>query len=418
MAAPCVSGHSAYIFDRGGSRRVGPISSITQLQWARQRDNTSEATVRLEGKGCTENLEIVGGSRTHRQELVIYRGQERVWEGPIHRITTGPGYAEVNAHDVSEYLFFQPLTQAWENSTLPDGTIRVDTVTGRIEKIIQYELAHGRDMFYPNTIPNAAAFAAAWQAAGGTLTATGDGTGWTVHIPAWEDSTVWPAVNVLPHLDVRHFTNEAQTAMDTAAYETTVGDHLQSLARQNGIDFTVLGRKILIWDVSRNLGVLQTMTDKDFANRVIVTEYGSDHNQAAYSVGADGVYGAALNLENLAFYGPWTTMYTIYNENGTATPTQGELDSQARRNTSGRSPSPIEVRIPDNSTIFLSPDVGINALVPGVQVPLRATLNARDLAQQQKIDSVTVTETADGENVQVTLTPATKPDSDTPAVAA
>jgi len=111
-------------------------------------------------------------------------------------------------------------------------------------------------------------------------------------------------------------------------------------------------------------------------------------------------------------------MYTIYNENGTAAPTQGELDSQARRNTSGRSPSPIEVRIPDNSTIFLSADVGINALVPGVQVPLRATLNARDLAQQQKIDSVTVTETADGENVQVTLTPATKPDSDTPAVAA
>lgn len=407
----CVQGHTAYIFDRGGRKRLWPIGNLSKVQWARHRDNVTDGMVRLEGQACDENAEVINGSRTHRHELVIFRGRERVWEGPLHRIATGPDFAEFYAKDVGQYLFAQPMTQAWENSTLPDGTSRSTTVTGRIEGIIEYEFAHGRDMFFPDTMPDAIADVAEWVAAGGTVTAVAGG--WNVHIPAFEDDDIWPSTNILPFLDVRHFPNEARTAMDTYAFQTTVGSHLQTLARQNGIDFTVLGRKILIWDTSRNLGVLQTMTGENFTEDVLVTEYGSDHAQSAYSVGANGAYGAALTLKNLAYYGPWTNMYTLYNEDGTNTPSQPELDSQARRNLSGRSPAPIEVRIPDNSTIILSEDTTMNMLVPGVQIPLRANLNYRTLAQQQKIDSVTVTETGvDGENVQVTLTPATKPDSD------
>lgn len=73
---------------------------------------------------------------------------------------------------------------------------------------------------------------------------------------------------------------------------------------------------------------------------------------------------------------------------------------------------PVEVRVPDNSGVRLSHDLTIDDLVCGVQVPLRATLNARRLSQLQKIDLVTVTETADGETIQVTLSPANKPDED------
>ena len=56
--------------------------------------------------------------------------------------------------------------------------------------------------------------------------------------------------------------------------------------------------------------------------------------------------------------------------------------------------------------------IGAVNKVPGVQVPLRATLNAKAYEQDQKIDHLRVTETADGETVQLTLTPATRPDSD------
>lgn len=407
----CVTNHTAHIFDRGGRKRIGPLVNLSTVRWSRHRDNTSEAIVRIDGAHCDDNAQIINEARTHRHEMVIYRGQERVWEGPLHRITTGSSHAEFVAHDVSEYLFAQPLTRAWENSTLPDGTTRSTTVTGRIGEIIEYEFSHGRTEFYPDTMPDAAADVAAWAAAGGTYTAVAGG--WDIHMPAFESDDIWPSVNILDHLDVRHFPNEARTAMDTIAYETTVGAHLQSLARQNGIDFTTLGRKILIWDTSRNLGVLPTMTEPNFAENVIVTEYGSDHAQVAYSVGQNGSYGAALSLKNLGYYGPWTNMYTIYNEDGTRIPSQNELNSQARRNLSGRTPAPIEVRIPDNSSIFLPPEIPFNWLVPGVQVPLRATLNFRQLAQQQKIDSITVIESGQsGETITGTLTPATRPDSD------
>lgn len=408
--AGCVSTHSAFITDRGGSDRLGPVINLSRVKWERHRDNTSEASIRLEGDHCGENEELLDKARTHRHELVLFRGEERVWEGPLHRIATGPGYAEIFAHDVSEYLFNQPMTQAWENSTL-NGVSRATTVTGRIENIIEYEMSHGRTQFYPDTMPDAAGDVAAWVAAGGTATPVAGG--WNIGMPAFESDDIWPSTNILPFLDVRHFPNEARTAMDTYAYQATVGSHLQALARQNGIDFTVIGRRILIWDTSRNLGVLPTMTSGYFSNDVLVTEYGADHAQSAYSVGANGMYGSALTLKNLAYYGPWTSMYTLYNEDGTSTPAQPELDSQARRNLSGRSPAPIEVRIPDNSSIFLPPEIPLNWLVPGVQVPLRATLNYRNLAQMQKLDSVTVTEEGDsGEVIQGTLTPATRPDSD------
>lgn len=406
----CITRHSAFIYDRGGRSDRRPVVNLSEVKWSRHRDNVSEASIRLDGDHCGENAEVLDRSRTHRHELVIFRGDERVWEGPLHRIATGPGYAEIFAHDVGEYLFNQPLTRAWENSTL-NGVSRSTTVTGRIGEIIEYEMSHGRTQFYPDTMPDAAADIAYWVSQGGTATPVAGG--WNVTIPAFESDDIWPSTNILDFLDVRHFPNEAMTAMDTVPFQTTVGQHLQSLARQNGIDFTVLGRKILIWDTSRNLGVLPTMTSSYFSEDVLTTEYGSDHAQSAYSVGANGMYGSALTLKNLAYYGPWTNMYTLYNEDGTDTPSQPELDSQARRNLSGRSPAPIEVRIPDNSSIFLPPEIPLNWLVPGVQVPLRATLNFRNLAQTQKLDSLTVTETGDdGETIQGTMTPATRPDTD------
>jgi hypothetical protein len=406
--ATCVEHHTAFIYERGGARRIDELTSLSQVVWSRVRDNTSEGMIRLEGESCSENASIINQARTHRHELVLFRGRERVWEGPIHRIASHSTYAEIHAKDVSTYLNYQPLTQRYSNAT-EGGVEHVDTVTGRIEKIIQYELANGRTMQVSKNPQNDAEVPGLIDE-GWTIVDAGDH--WLVTLKAFE--ALDPPINVLPFLDVRHFPNEAETAMVTEAYETTVGAHLQSLARQNGIDFTVLGRKLLIWDVSRHLGVLGTMTANDFESDVIVTEYGADHTQAAYSVGQNGMYGQALQLRNLDFYGPWTTMYTIYHEEGNEAPSQPELDSQASRNLSGRSPAPIEVRVPDGSSILLNPDIQLNSLVPGVQVPLRATLNYRPLAQQQKIDIVKVIETAEGEKIQVTLTPATRADSDAP----
>lgn len=404
----CIANHTARIFDRGAERSVGPLLDLSFVQYERDRDDTTEGTVRLLGRACAEQLDFIAGLRTHRHELVLFRGQTRVWEGPLHRITSRAKWAELVAKDVSSYLFGQPLTQEYNNKN-PN----VDTVTGRIEKIIEYELANGRTMFFPDTIENAADEVATWVSQGGTATAVADG--WNVHVPAFESTTIadLPPINVLQYLDVHHFANEASTSMVTVPYQTTVGQHLDALSQDNGIDWTTVGRTIHIWDTSRANGTIPTtLTEADFDTDVIVTEYGADHTQAAYSVGQDGAYGAALSLQNLAYYGGWTQIHTVYQEEGTVDPTQGELDSQARRNLSGRTPAPVEVRVPDNSRVFLSDNLRIEWLVPGAQVPLRATLNARTLSQMQKVDYVRVIEDAKGERVTLSLMPATKPDDD------
>ena len=147
----------------------------------------------------------------------------------------------------------------------------------------------------------------------------------------------------------------------------------------------------------------------------VVTDYGADHAQIANVVGLDESYGEAVNTENLDYYGPWTQIYTPYTDEVGDGPSQVELDSQAARNVTGRSPVPFEVRVPDNSSIQLDDTLRITDLVAGVQMPLMATLNTRKRNQNQKLDRLVVRETQDGETIQVTLSPSSRPDDDVEA---
>lgn len=379
----CVEKHTAFIFDRGGQRRVGPILDISSITWERARDNVSEAVIRIEGDACDAQAEFIASIRVHRHELVIYRGNERVFEGPVHRIGSYRSYTDIVAKDVSEYLFHTPLSKVWDNTNEGVG---VQPVTTRMQNIIEYEMTTDRVQVPVNsTTP--------------------------IWVTAWENLD--PPTNVLPYLTIHHFPNEAGTSAKTKAFEMTVGDHLANYAHQGGIDWVTVGRAIHIWDVSRSIGRLPQMTEADFNANVVVTEYGSDHTQSAYVIGNEGTVGSAVTQEYLDYYGPWTDVNTAYNEEGTEEPTVEELRSQAVRNLSGRSPVPIEVRIPDNSSIFLNPNLTINMLVPGVQVPLRAMLNSRPLSQMQKIDHLSVSESGlEGEQIKLILTPTTRPDSD------
>ncbi len=364
LRGPCVETHQVGIFDRGGARRIYNLVDISSVQWERDRDGVSEATIRIEGSACSAQAEALSNIEPKRHEMVIFRGGQRVWEGPIWRVGWHADWVEVNAHDIFEYLLGTPLTQPYSNAH-PN----VDTVTGRMETILNAEL------------------------------------------PVWE--ALDPPANLLPYLDIRHFPNEAETTAVTGAFEMTVGEHFQHLAHYSGIDWTCIGRSFIAWDVSRNLGRIRQLTEADFlGSEIILTAYGSEHAQRAVVTGEDGVYGEATNPDYAAYYGPWTKVFSSFNEEGSTAPTQAELTSQAQRNIAGRSPVPVEVRIPDNSSIRLTDSITIQDLVPGVQIPVLATLNSRRMSQMQKLDHLTVTEDGSGETVQVVLVPATKPDED------
>jgi hypothetical protein len=373
----CVEGHTCYIYDRGGMTRVGQLLDVAQVRWTRDRDGVSEADIRVEGSACSAQADLLASIEPKRSEIVIFRGQDRVWEGPVWRVGWHADYVEINAHDVMAYVNGTPLTKEWDNRYRADYdeegnpiTIHTQPIecTTRIGDILDYEMG-------------------VWEA-------------------------LSPPANILPFVVIHHDVNEAKTSAYTVPFEMTVGEHIQSLSRYGGVDYTVVGRSIHVWDVSRNLGRTRTLTEADFFAEVIVTAYGADMTADVYVVGNDGKYGHASAPSS--YYGPWTMILTAYNEEGTNDPTQAELDSQAKRNINGRQPVPVEVRIPDNSGIRLDASLTIHDMVPGVQIPLLATLNSRQLSQLQKIDHVTVTETPKGETVQVILSPATKPDDDDP----
>jgi hypothetical protein len=370
----CIEQHTVYIYDRGGMTRIAQLLDASQIVWRRDRDGVSEADIRIEGSACSAQSEILAAIEPMRSEVVIYRGDQRVWEGPVWRVGWHSTYVEINAHDCMQYVFGTPLSKVWDNryadlidpdtgDNLGPLTRPVEVLT-RINNIMNYEMA------------------------------------------VWEALT--PPINVLPYTVYHHVPGEPKTTSYTKAYEMTVGEHIANLAHYSGIDYTVIGRAIHFWDVDEHLGRTRMLTDVDFFSEVIITAYGSDLTLNAYVIAQDGSYGSALTPSD--YYGPWTKIHTSFNENGTEAPTQAELDSQAQRALAGRNPVPVEVRVPDGSGIRLTETLTINDLIPGVQIPVLATLNARQLSQMQKLDFVTVTETAEGETVQVTLTPTTHHD--------
>jgi hypothetical protein len=373
----CVGGHTAYIYDRGGTRRVGQLLDLSLIRWTRDRDGVSEAELRVDGSACAAQRDMLASIEPKRSELVIFRGDDRVWEGPVWRVGWHQDYVEIAAHDILAYVFGTPLTKDWDNR-YTDTTQPTETTT-RIGNILRYEMDPWEKLTDPNPIAG------------------------QPPIPS--------PINVLPHLQIHNFPNEARTTAHTVPFEMTVGEHLAHLAHYGGIDYTAVGRAIHIWDVSRSLGKTHQLTEADFLSEVIVTAYGSDMASSVYVVARGGAVGQAHTPDS--YYGPWTQILTAFQEEGVTDPTQAELDSQAKRGLNGRYPVPVEVRVPDSSGIRLSESLTIHDLVPGVQVPLLATLNARTMSQLQKIDHVKVEETPSGENIQVTLTPATKPDDDT-----
>lgn len=373
----CVRGHTIYIYDRGGMRRLFQLRDVSQVSWGRVRDDISNASILMGGSACSAQAENLAKIEPKRHELVIFRGDLRVWEGPISRVAWHSDGMEIAAQDVAAYAFARPLTKTWSNAGKA-----VTTATQRFKDIFNYEMST------PFSFKN------------------GDGT--SVSVPAWE--SLDPPANVLPFLQVHHFTNEARTSAVTVPFQYTVGEHLDNHAQSGGIDYVTIGRAIHIWDTSRPIGRGKTLTEVDFEGEIIITAYGADHAEMAFTVTEDGRYGGAGNTSS--YYGPWAKIFPVYDEDESNPPTQTELNSQAKRNLVGRSPVPVEVRVPDNSTIRLSDSLGINDLVPGTFFPLVATLNARQMTQMQKLHTMHVVESEGNETVSVSFVPAGRSDSD------
>ncbi|QGJ88894.1 minor tail protein [Microbacterium phage Teamocil] len=375
MASECIEKHRLSIYDRGGSRRIDNLVDVASVTWERIRDSKSTAEFTLSGRSCEAQADIIrkvadGGGR---YEVVVHRGDDRVWEGPIRRVATLRDRATFLATDIKEYMDRTSLSVAWPNSDGGGPTLMGE----RLEDIITWELSQSYAM-QTNAGP--------------------------VVVPRWEGLS--QPINVLPFLTV--YPGTVLTRSATEDFEMMLGEHIDNLV-DGGMDFTVVGRRMILWDSALSIGQTRRLTDADFYGDIEVVRYPSEHWSISHlSASRDdesGFRGVGHAGAPHDFYGVWENIVSMQSEESTDEPTQAELNSQAQRDILHRTPVPLEVRIPDGVGLRLTHDLTIQQLVPGVIMPVVTDKNIQRVTQPQRLDKVKVTETAAGETVQVSLSP-------------
>jgi hypothetical protein len=294
-----------------------------------------------------------------------------VWEGPITLLTYEVDKVTIDAKDVMGYAYRRIIKQAMTDSGTGNGT----TVVDRARRVLQ-------NVFAPDD------------------------------------------PNVLAYLQVLARDDDAMQYRSTPAYSRTAYEEIDDMAANAGLDYTAVGRSIMLWGTKHRIGTLPEFKDEDLGASPIVSEYGmSFANRYAVSDG-NGVWGEATRLDdsgNDETYGLVEMLSSTWasdSENESGTYTQEGLQtviesfkSFAERSISDRYPPPVVVRIPDNTTLNPGAVVSIQHLVPGVVIPLRSTSTLRTVVASQKLDSVKVVEEAGKESVSITVSPFSRDDA-------
>lgn len=350
--------HTAFVYDRGGQTRMMQIGPLTSIDWERVGDDISMANMRLFGSTCDADLTDV---EPGRHEIVIFRGSQRVWEGPLTYLKFAGDVVEIQARDIMHYTYRTRLSRGYNNA-YPNVT----TCIKRSLNILRIELNR-----------------------------------------QWE--RIDPPINVLPYVQAIERSDDSKTSRKTSANQSSVFDDIDSMARTSGMDYTVVGRRLILHDTDTALGRTPVLSELDIAGDVAVTVYGMETAAYAVVTGGDGQYGTAVGINGFPdpYYGAWEIIDDAYDETeGTDMPSQAELISQAQRNVKDRIPTPVELRISDGSSLAnTSPLYDVDLLVPGVQIPVIANFPQRRLSQMQKLRRVRWYEDEGGERCEITLLP-------------
>jgi hypothetical protein len=358
--------HRAFIYDRGGRIIRGELTPLNSVTWGRKRDDIGSASVTVSGFG-DDCGELLRNTHTWINELVIFRDGVRVFEGPITLLTDSVDGFTIQADDVMRYVYRRIMRQGYNDSYhliqgQPEGLL---TVVRRASLIIADALAR-------------------------------------------DDP------NVLAHLTPIMYDDDARQSRVVADYAKTAWEEVDDMAANAGLDYSTIGRRIILNDTHRPIGRLPEMRGADFTDPPVISEYGMQLADYYAVTNGTGEWGAVE--QNNSPYGGVEILVSSFSENSTdeaqaLTPQalsklRAALTDQAKRGIVQRYPAPYVVRVPDNSQLLPSVQVGINQLVPGVWIPLRAQGTAIEIAQWQKLDAMQVEEVKGNEKVTVTMSPA------------
>lgn len=358
--------HRVFVYRRGGKERVGEIRNMSYIDWGRVRDDISTSKIEVSGwdVDCGNLLSLL---ESWAYEIVILRDNgysvDRVWEGPITLLTYEVDSVTIHAKDVMGYVYRRNIRQQMNDRVL--GASVVD----RARRILQ-------NAFAPDD------------------------------------------PNVLAYLNPIETAEVPQQYRSTPAYSRTAFEEVDDMAANAGLDYTALGRSILLWGTRYRLGTLPEFRDEDLGAPPIVSEYGMQMANHYTVSDGNGVYGSADRLDENGVdpkYGlveMLSSTWASESEADSGTYTQEGLETIrksfeafAERSIADRYPPPVIVRVPDNTTLNPDAVVSIQQLVPGVIIPLRSIGTLRKVVADQKLDSIKVVEQNGRETVSITLSP-------------
>lgn len=363
--------HRAFIYRRGGLVRIGEVTGVTSLNWARVRDDISDASVTVKNWSI-DCGNLLSSLKTWAYELVIFRDNgysvDRVWEGPITALTYEADAVTIKARDMMAFAYRKIIKRGMSD--------RGSSVVARASQIIQ-------DVFAPDD------------------------------------------PNLLQYLKPIHRGDDAKQSRSVPAYSRTAFEEIDDMASNSGLDYTVVGRAILLWGTKHRIGTLPEFRDENLGNAPIVSEYGMSFANRYVVSDGNGLWGeaSALDPDGSSPYGvvemlssSWAT--DSETDSGTFTAEQRQrvieqFDTYASHSLSSRNPPPVVVRVPDNTTLNPNTVLSIQQLVPGVVVPLRSVNTLRKVVASQKLDSVSVTEEAGKETISIVLSPFSRDDANT-----
>lgn len=367
--------HRVEFYRRGGKVKVGEARDLSYVKWARVRDDITTAKVVISGWSDSEG-EMLRNLKTWAHEIKVWRdngfSNKPVWEGPITLLTYTDTDLTIQARDVGVYPYRRIIKQVMNDSgkSITAG----DTVTRRAVRVLQ-------------------------------------------NVMAPDDP------NVLAYLTLIEQDDDAKQYRSLPAYSRTAYEEIDDMAANAGLDYTVVGRRIIVWGTKHRIGTLPEFRDKDLGNKPIVSEYGmSASNVYAVSDG-NGTYGEADRLNDTntdPIYGLIEVLSSTWasdseSEEGTytqegLTTIRESFASAAERSIADKYPPPVVVRVPDNTRLHPDTVVDINQLVPGVIIPLRSTATLRHVIASQKLDAVNVVEQNGVETITITMSPFSRDD--------
>jgi hypothetical protein len=331
------SDYVALVTDRHGGQIVDELT-FAGLAWSRAVNGISEAKLTVP-MGCCDRL---GSVRSWRHELMVVRGDNIVWQGPITGIPNSRDQVELQARDPLQWL--------------------------------RRRVVRKRRCSAPSC--------------GGEPT-----PGTTVAHQLITDALEPDDPGVLEHLTIA--ADSGLVARDFKVYSGYAYDALRDLV--GVVDFTAVGKRIVLMPKGHLLGRTAVLTCDAFLGDVGAIEDGLSAASRAVVVGA-GVTGSAGWID------PYFGLIEVLVKDDKIK-TRDDANTQARGVVRGAMPPPLRVDVPSGAHLAADAPVSMDELVPGVGVPVLLDCTCRDAQQLQRLRSLSVTVNADGEQVAPVLLP-------------